>query len=152
MHRFRNPRQTHNSVRTHSHAVAPNHNSAVTSHVSNCPRRGVRLLCRTKAELIIPQKTVVKWLEIAWAAFPCRKPLLTHFLYMCINIYSFFLLPVLAYCACDWHFGWRRLMRDPLCLITIWYTSITKLRSLCGVCHSGAPPALCASSRLPSSL
>lgn len=44
---------------THTCSVAPNHNSAVTSHVSNCPQRGVRLLSRTKADLIIPQKRVV---------------------------------------------------------------------------------------------
>lgn len=59
----RNLHWTHSYVHTHSHthtfAVAPNHNSAVTSHVSNCPQRELRLLSRTKADFIIPQKRVV---------------------------------------------------------------------------------------------
>ncbi len=60
----------HMHTQTHTHTLAPNHNSAVTSHVSNCPQRGVRLLSRTKADLIIPQKKVVALPKILCTMFP----------------------------------------------------------------------------------
>lgn len=69
---------THVCTHTLTHAVAPNHNSTITSHVSNCPQRGVRLLSRTKADLIIPQKRVVALPRIDCTIFPCSNSLLTQ--------------------------------------------------------------------------
>lgn len=54
------------SLLSHACSVAPNHNSAVTSHVLNCPQRRIRLLCRTKTDLIILQKRAVELPEIAF--------------------------------------------------------------------------------------
>lgn len=55
-------------IKTHTHThsrAAPNHESVVTSHVSNCLQRGVKLLSRTKADFVILQKSVVALPEVS---------------------------------------------------------------------------------------
>lgn len=51
-------REKYTHKNTHTRA-APNLESVITSHVSNWLQKGVKLLSRTKADFVIPQKSVV---------------------------------------------------------------------------------------------